>query len=96
MNIRSVRHRGLRRLLEDDNPRFLQPDQVDRVRRIVTVLLLAETMDEFRGTAPPGWRVHPLTGDRQDQWSVSVSSNWRITFREVDSHIDQLNLEDYH
>ena len=96
MNIRSVRHRGLRLLVEDDNPRFLHPDLVDRVRRIVTVLILAETMDEFRGVAPPGWRVHPLTGDRQDQWSVSVSSNWRITFREVDGHIDQLNLEDYH
>ena len=67
MNIRSVRHRGLRLLVEDDNPRFLQPDLVDRVRRIVTVLILAETMDEFRGAAPPGWRVHPLTGDRQDQ-----------------------------
>jgi hypothetical protein len=29
MNIRSVRHRGLRRLIEDDDPRELRPDLED-------------------------------------------------------------------
>ena len=96
MNIRSVRHRGLRNLIEEDNPRFLQPALVDRVRKVLTVLLLAETIEDFRTASPPGWRIHQLSGDRAGQWSVSVSGNWRITFREVDSHIDQLNLEDYH
>ena len=52
--IRSVRHRGLRRLIEDDNPRFLQQNLVDRVRKILTVLILAEDIDRFVGTAPHG------------------------------------------
>ena len=96
MIVRSVRHRGLRRLLEDDNPRFLRQDLVDRVRKILTVLILAEHIDEFVADAPPGWRMHRLSGDRQNDWSVSVSGNWRITFEEEDGTIDRLNLEDYH
>ena len=46
--------------------------------------------------AAPGWRVHRLSGDRRNEWSVSVSANWRITFEEQDGVIGRLNLEDYH
>jgi len=96
MIIRSVRHRGLRRLLEDDNPRFLRQSLVNRVRKILTVLILAEHFDEFVSNAPSGWHAHRLSGDRRGEWSVSVSGNWRITFEEDDGYIDSLNLEDYH
>ncbi len=96
MIIRSVRHRGLRQLIEDDNSRFLRHDLVDRVRKILTVLILAEDIDSFMANAPGGWRVHRLSGDRHEEWSVSVSGNWRITFEEEDDCIDRLNLEDYH
>lgn len=96
MVIRTVRHRGLRRLIEDDNPRFLQPNLVDRVRNVLTALILAEELDRFIADAPRGWRVHRLSGDRRDEWSISVSGNWRITFAEEDGYIDRLNLEDYH
>lgn len=96
MIVRSVRHRGLRRLIESDNSRFLRQDLVDRVRKILTVLILAEDIDEFIADAPPGWRVHRLTGDRDGTWSVSLTGNWRITFHEVDGYIDRLSLEDYH
>ena len=96
MIVRSVRHRGLRRLLEDDTPRFLPPELAGRVRRILTVLLLVEDIDDFIANAPSGWRVHRLSGDRRGEWSVSVSGNWRITFEEVDGYIERLHLEDYH
>ena len=62
----------------------------------MTVLILAEDMDSFKADAPPGWRVHRLSGDRRDEWSVSVSGNWRITFAEDSGLVDRLNLEDYH
>ena len=77
-------------------PRFLQHDLADRVRKILTALILAEELDSFIADAPRGWRVHRLSGDRQDEWSVSVSGNWRITFEEEDGYIDHLNLENYH
>ena len=96
MIVRSVRHRGLRRLIEDDNPRFLRSELVDRVRKILTVLILAAHMDSFVADAPPGWRVHRLSGQRRGEWSVSVSGNWRITFEAAAGYVDHLNLEDYH
>ena len=82
--------------MEDDNPRLLRQDLVDRVRKILTALVLADDLDSFIADAPRGWRVHRLSGDRGDDWSVSVSVNWRITFVEEDGYIDHLNLEDYH
>ena len=96
MILRSIRHRGLRRLIENDSSRFLRQSLVDRVRKILTVLILADDIEEFIADAPPGWRVHRLTGDRHSVWSVSVTGNWRITFHESDGYIDYLNLEDYH
>lgn len=96
MKVRSVRHRGLRQLLSNDNPRYLPYDLTDRVRKVLTVLVLANSMDDFVASAPRGWRVHRLSGDRKQQWSVSVSSNWRITFEVEAGHIDHLDLEDYH
>ena len=86
----------MRRLIEDDNPRLLRPDLVDRVRKILTALLLAENLESFIVDAPPGWRVHRLSGNRRNEWSISVSANWRITFEEEEASVDYLNLEDYH
>jgi toxin HigB-1 len=94
MIIRSVRHRGLRRLLEDNDPRGIRPDFVNRVRNILAVLIAAENMNQVQG--PPGWRIHQLSGDRQGTWSIAVSGNWRITFDVENREIHNLDLEDYH
>ena len=67
-----------------------------RVRNILTVLVLAEHLDEFVAQAPPGWRVHRLAGERRNEWRVSVSGNWRITFEANKGRISRLNLEAYH
>ena len=83
-------------MIEDDDARFVKRDLVDRVRKILTALILAEQMDGFAADAPPGWRIHRLSGARRREWSVSVSGNWRITFEEEDGYIDRLNIEDYH
>ena len=96
MIIRTVRHRGLRLLLEDNNPRFVRPELLSRIRKILTVLIVAEDIDRFASYAPQGWRLHRLSGGHQGAWSVSVSGNWRITFMEADGYVDRLNLEDYH
>ena len=44
----------------------------------------------------PGFRLHPLKGDRRGQWSVRVSGNWRIGFRFVDGEAVDVDLVDYH
>lgn len=52
--------------------------------------------DELR--AIPSWKAHLLKGNRKGVWSLSVTKNWRITFRidRQDIEIIDLNFEDYH
>jgi proteic killer suppression protein len=94
MIIRSIRHRGLKRFVESNDPRGIRADQVNRLRNVLAALIAAENMDGVRG--PPGWRIHQLTGDRQGTWSISLTGNWRITFDIDGNEIKNLNLEDYH
>ena len=96
MIIESVRHRGLRHLIDDHNPQFIRQDLTQRIIAVATALGQADNIAQFVATAPRGWRVHRLTGNRSNEWSVSVSGNWRITFTVEDDRIQRLNLEDYH
>ena len=94
MRIRSVRHKGLQRFIEDDDSRGIRRDLVGRVRNILAALIAAPDMAGVQG--PPGWRIHQLSGDRAGTWSLSVSGNWRITFELEHGEIRDLDLEDYH
>jgi len=44
----------------------------------------------------PGMHLHPLKFDRKGEWAMTVSGNWRITFRFVGEDAINVNLEDYH
>ena len=44
----------------------------------------------------PGFRLHPLQGDRAGQWSVRVSGNWRVVFRFEEGEAVEVDLVDYH
>ncbi|HEY1615730.1 MAG TPA: type II toxin-antitoxin system RelE/ParE family toxin [Rhizomicrobium sp.] len=44
----------------------------------------------------PGWRVHELKGARKGIWSMSVTGNWRLTFRLEGETVHDVDLEDYH
>ena len=96
MKLRNVIHKGLRRLILDDDATGLQPAVVDKLRRIVSFLQDMETEDELRSV--PSWKAHKLTGDRKGYWSLFVTKNWRITFRINQNEIEivDLNYEDYH
>ena len=96
MDIRNVIHRGLRRFIEHDDVSAISPSVVDRVRNIVTFLQEMENSEELRDV--PSWKVHTLTGVRKGTWSLTVTRNWRITFKidKAENKIYDLNYEDYH
>jgi proteic killer suppression protein len=94
MIVRSIKHRGIRRFVEADDPRGVGGDLVNRVRNILAAIVVAGDVRGLQG--PPGWRIHRLTGDREGTWSISVSGNWRITFAVENGEIVDLDLEDYH
>lgn len=96
MKIRNVIHKGLRRFIEDDDASGLQPAIVVKVQRIVSFLQDMEQEDELRTVQ--SWKAHMLTGDRKGTWSLSVTRNWRMTFRidREEIEIIDLDYEDYH
>jgi proteic killer suppression protein len=91
--IRSFKHRGLKRLYQQDDGRGIRTDLVDAVERILTVLDSA--------TAPqaldiPSYRLHPLKGELRGFWAVTVRANWRIVFRFEGTDVFDVELIDYH
>jgi proteic killer suppression protein len=96
MKITGVKHKGLRRLLETDDPSGLPAPFAEKLRRMLSFLQDMESVEELRGI--PVWRVHQLTGDRKGDWSLAVSRNWRLSFRVDRSGIEivDLDFEDYH
>ena len=96
MKIRNVIHKGLRRFIEDDDASGLQPAVTTKVGRIVSFLQNMEREEELRTV--PSWKAHMLTGDRKGTWSLSVTRNWRMTFRidRQEIEIIDLDYEDYH
>ena len=40
--------------------------------------------------------IHPLKGNRKGAWGMTVTKNWRITFRFEAGDAVEVDLEDYH
>lgn len=96
MKIRNLLHRGLRRLIREDDMAGVQPAVAPKLRRMISFLQDMEREEELRSV--PGWRAHRLTGGRKDTWSLTVTANWRLTFRidREEREIVDLDYEDYH
>ena len=91
--IRSFRHRGLRRLYEDDDRRGVTPEHADKIRVVLARLDRAAKPDDM---ALPGLRLHPLKGALAGFWSVTIRANWQIIFRFDGHDVADVDLLDYH
>ena len=71
-------------------------DAADKLRKMLAFLDDMDHPDELR--ALTGWKAHKLTGNRKATWSLSVTGNWRLTFKvdALEQEIHDVNLEDYH
>lgn len=91
--IRSFKHKSLGRFFEMGNKSGIQAHHAERLRLILGFLSAATAP---RDMALPGLDLHPLKGDRKGTWAVSVSGNWRITFRFIENDAEAVDYEDYH
>lgn len=91
--IKSFRHRGLRRLYERNDRSRVSADMADKIENILAVLSQAAQIEEIN---LPTFRLHPLRGNWQGFWSVTVRANWRIVFRFEGGHAYDVDLIDYH
>ena len=70
--------------------------RADQAERIALALADLDEAGEPFDLDLPGYRLHPLKGDLKEFWSISISGNWRIVFRFVDSDARDVDLVDYH
>ncbi|POP52342.1 type II toxin-antitoxin system RelE/ParE family toxin [Zhongshania marina] len=86
-------HKGLERFYRSGKASGIQAKHAKRLKLILTNLDQAESPDDMD---LPGLGLHELKGNRKGIWSVSVSGNWRVTFRFTGKDAEIVNYEDYH
>lgn len=71
------------------------PPELQRVaQRKLAMLDAAERLDDLR--IPPGNRLEKLSGDREGQYSISISDRWRVYFEWRDGDAYEVEIVDYH
>ena len=91
--IRSIRHKGLRRLYEVDDPRGVMAEHIEKLRDILARLDAASLVSDMD---LPGFRLHRLKGELAGFWAVTVRANWRVIFRIADGDVLDVDYLDYH
>lgn len=91
--IRGLRHRGLKRLFENDDRSKVNAQDVEKLRRILARLNQSRAPSDMDA---PGFRLHPLKGELKGFWAVTVRANWRVIFRFRGEDAADVDLIDYH
>ena len=91
--IRSIRHKGLKRLYEDDDRRGINSQHAEQLRDILARLDAATVPADMD---LPGFRLHPLKGELKGFWAVTVRANWRVIFRFAEGDAIDVDYVDYH
>jgi proteic killer suppression protein len=91
--IQSIRHKGLRRLYQDDDLRGVIREHAVKLRDILARLDAANAVEDMD---LPGLRLHPLKGELKGFWAVTVRANWRVIFRFVEGDALDVDYVDYH
>lgn len=91
--IKTFKHKGLRLYYETGSTRGIQAQHANRLRMQLVAL---DTALEVSDLNIPGYKLHPMKGDRKGIWAITVSGNWRLTFEFRDGHVYLLEYEDYH
>ena len=91
--IESFRHKGLKRLYEDDDPRGVATEHLTKLRNIIARLDAAASLEDMN---LPGFNLHALKGPLRGFMAVTVRANWRVVFRFAEGHAFDVDYLDYH
>jgi len=91
--IKSFAHKGLEKFFSTGSKAGIQAQHAARLRIQLGMLDDAGAPEDMNA---PGWRLHALRGDLKGHWSVTVSGNWRLTFRFEGVDAILVDYRDYH
>ncbi len=66
----------------------------DRILRKLDMLNSAKELKDLM--SPPSNPLHQLHGNKEEQWAISVSGQWRLCFKFVDGDVFDIELVQYH
>jgi toxin HigB-1 len=92
--IRSFRGKDTERLYNREQVRRWGPDLQKAALRKLRMLNAAVGLEDLR--AVPGNRLEKLRGDREGEWSIRVTAQWRLCFEWRDGDAYEVELVDYH
>lgn len=93
--IKTIRHKGLKLLWEDNRGYRLPADQLERIKDMLAIIDIAEHVPEDFGFYK-SWKIHPLKGNLKGFWSLTIKENWRLIFRFDGQHAYDIDYIDYH
>ena len=91
--IKSFKHKGLKKYFETGSTSGIQSKHERKLRMQLTAIYTAQAIEDVN---LPDFKLHPLKGNRDGIWSITVNGNWRITFEFINGNAFILNYEDYH
>jgi len=91
--IKTFKHKGLETYFKKGDCSGIQHKHEKKLRMQLAALDTAKVIEDLN---LPGYRLHPLKGQRTKCWSITVNGNWRITFEFEDGDVYVVNYEDYH
>lgn len=91
--IKTFKHKCLQKFFDTGSVAGIKPYHKQKLRMRLTVLDTATSIEDMN---LPGFRLHPLKGDRKGLWAVDVSKSWRIIFKFQDGNVYVVDHEDYH
>jgi toxin HigB-1 len=91
--IKNFQHKGLRQFFAKGSTRGISVQMAGKIRRVLDSIDAAEGSSDLM---IPGYGTHQLKGDRKGTWAITITGNWRITFKFVGVDAVDVNLEDYH
>ena len=93
----TFKHKGLRSFYNSGSVQGIHPEHAKKLRSILARLDASQTAKDMD---LPGLDLHPLGKKRKldlrGHWAVSVSGNWRVTFRFEGVNAVDVNYIDYH
>ena len=91
--IKSFRHRGVERFFLTGSKAGIQAKHAEKLRLQLFALDNAKQPADMNA---PGWRLHQFAGSLKGHWAISVSGNWRLTFKFEGEDAILVDYQDYH
>ena len=63
-------------------------------KRKLEMLSAASRLDDL--LVPPSNRLEKLQGNLSEFYSIRINDQWRITFKWIDGHAQEVRVTDYH